>query len=67
MGVYIDETMSTDDIYILPASSESSILIPSSATAVSSSSSTMESSLHSSDRICYLLKNEKQQYGIIKN
>ena len=67
MGVYIDQTMSTDDIYILPASSESSILIPSSATAVSSSSSTMELSLYSSDRICYLLKNEKQQYGIIKN
>ena len=48
MGVYIDETMSTDDIYILPSSSESSILIPSSATAVSSSSSNSSSPSNSS-------------------
>ncbi|CAF4748519.1 unnamed protein product, partial [Rotaria sp. Silwood2] len=68
--------MSTDDIHILP-SSDSTILISSNVTNSSSSSnfsstssnssSSVELTLYSSERIYYLLKNEKQQYTIIKN
>ncbi|CAF5068124.1 unnamed protein product, partial [Rotaria sp. Silwood1] len=58
-------SMSIDDIHILstsPASSTST----SSNTNVSSSSS-VNSLSYSSERICYLLKHEKQQYDIVDN
>ncbi|CAF2762725.1 unnamed protein product [Rotaria sp. Silwood2] len=69
-------SMSIDDIHILstsPASSTStssntnvSTFSSSSNTNVSSSSSSNSIS-YSSERICYLLKHEKQQYDIVDN
>ncbi|CAF1492067.1 unnamed protein product, partial [Rotaria sp. Silwood1] len=69
--IRIDERMSTDDIHILSSSSDSPILISSNSSSTSSnqslSSSSVELTSYSSERIYYLLKNEKQQYTIIKN